>query len=100
VVVVVVLIQVIVLRLVDLLVVVLVLIPLIHRYLQLNQEQTLFMGQLIMVVQVELDLNQLHMLLAEVAVLVAMVHQIHHQVFLVMVVLVEQMYMHMDQQTQ
>ena len=95
-----VLIQAIVWHLVDLLVVVLVLMPLIHQYLQLNQEQTLFMGQLIMVVQVELDLNQLHMLLVEVAVLVVMVHQIHHQVFLVMVVMVEQMYMLMDQETQ
>jgi hypothetical protein len=85
---------------VDLLVVVLVLMPLIHQYLQLNQEQTLFMGQLIMVVQVELDLNQLHMLLVEVAVLVVMVPLIHHLVFLVMVVQVEQTYMLMDHQIQ
>tara|TARA_B100001758_G_C17797189_1_gene297728 strand:- start:88 stop:243 length:156 start_codon:yes stop_codon:yes gene_type:complete len=50
--------------------------------------------------QVELDRFLHHMLLVVVEVLVVLAPLIHHLVFLVMVVMVEQMYMLMDHQIQ
>ena len=62
-----------------------------------NQEQIVFTEQLTTEMQVELDQFLHHMLLVVVEVLVVLVLPIHHLVFLVMVVMVEQMYMVMDQ---
>ena len=65
-----------------------------------NQEQIVFMEQLTTEMQVELDLSLHHMLLVVVEVLVVLAPLIHQVVFLVMVVMVEQMYMLMDQEIQ
>jgi hypothetical protein len=62
-----------------------------------NQEQIVFTEQLTTEIQVELDQSLHHMLLVVVEVPVVLVLLIHHLAFLVMEVLVEQMYMVMDQ---
>ena len=62
-----------------------------------NQEQIVLTEQLTTEMQVELDQFLHHMLLVVVEVPVVLVLLIHHLAFLVMEVLVEQMYMVMDQ---
>ena len=95
-----VLIRMIVSRLVDLVVDSVVHLKVEQQEVQHNQAQTHFMGQLITEIMAELDQFLHHMLLVEVAVLVVLVPLIHQVVFLVMVVMVEQMYMLMDQEIQ